>query len=59
MVDGPSWLKLGIQDWSIPDTLILNEPSVEVEEMCSYIAVVSNPIAPIDQLQDSQKSQPG
>lgn len=46
--NGPSWLKLGMQDWPIPDTLPPNEPSVEVEEIYSHIAVVSTPVLPID-----------
>ena len=46
--NGPSWLKLGIQSWPIPDSLPPNEPSVEAEEMCSHLAIVSDPVIPID-----------
>lgn len=48
--NGPSWLKLSIQCWPIPDTLPPNEPSVEAQEVCSHVAIMSSPIIPTDQL---------
>ena len=47
--NGPSWLQMGIHCWPKTATLMPNDPSDEVNEICSHAAVVrTEPVFPLD-----------
>ena len=47
--NGPSWLRMGIHCWPKTATLMSNDPSDEVNEICSRAAVVrTEPVFPLD-----------
>ena len=47
--EGPEWLSYGIQQWPLNYMLPCNQPSEEVEEICSHVLIISDPIIPRDQ----------